>query len=184
MTDSFERLEDAVTQQYGSSNRLLHEIHDGDFQLPEKFYSSAAAALPSLQLDNGNQFVAADGPGRIYDNSLNGQNPRQESAALGNAHHTVELIEQGGFQNSDGSLTDAGAQSIRSAIRNAGAFPKLLQSYEDRTREVQNYINNHSDRPITLRFDRDQTNAPTLTGSRPFIEVTIGGQQQRIPFRR
>ncbi|MBX9687106.1 MAG: hypothetical protein K2X27_10415 [Candidatus Obscuribacterales bacterium] len=178
----FEELDGAKTAPDFEESQLPFDVPKSESPSTS---DTSSKHLPGISLDDhSTSFVSADGPGRISDDSLNGQNPRQEPAALGNAHHTVELIERGGFQNKDGSLTEAGAESIRAAIAQAGAFPKIFQTYEGRSREVENYINRHVHPPVSIRFDRDQANADRLTGSRPYIEVTVGGQTSRIPLRR
>ncbi len=149
---------------------------------------TASGHLPGMSLDNSATkaavFCSADGPGRVYDDSLNGQNPRRQPAELGNAHHTVELIEHGQFQKADGSITAAGMESIKAAIAKAGAFPKVFQSYEGRTQEVQNHNNQFVHPPVKLKFDRDHANADTLMGSQPYISATVNGRTTTIPMRR
>ena len=185
MVDNFERVENQTSESSSSGNALIQEIYSSTVKLPDTRDLKTTANLPTLDLDHKSVgFTSGDGPGRVYDDSLNGKNPRTEPADLGNAHHAVELIQQGAFQNRDGSLTKAAAESIRSAVEKAGAFPNLFQTYEGRTREVQDYINRNVSAPISLRFDRDHQNAQTLTGARPFIEVGIGEQRQRIPLKK
>lgn len=151
--------------------------------------NTAASHLPEVSFGEGFEFVsaiAADGPGQVTDNSLNGQNPHQAPAELGNAHNTVELIQNGGFQNPDGTITAAGQESIRAAVAEAGNLAHTLnpfQSYEARTRQVQDYINRHVNPPISLSFNRDTNNASTALGAQPFISVGPN-PGTRIPLRR
>lgn len=163
------------------SNLNIQPEYSNWAQLPTK-QDISSTHLPDMSIYDKSHasLISKDGPGQVLDDSLNGQNPRQEPAEAGNAHHTVELIQSGRFQNADGTLTAAARESIAAAVRNAGAFPNVFQSFEARTQEVQDYINQHVFPPISLRFDRDEANANTLTGSRPFI---VFGDNQRIPLR-
>jgi hypothetical protein len=184
MTEIINNFEEKTGNSSAVTNEALMPLNAKDFQLPA-INDTSKSHLPALALNEKSASLASiDGPGRVTDNSLNGRNPRQEPAELGNAHHTVELIQRGGFQNADGSLTAAGAESIRAAVARAGAFPNVFQTYEGRTQQVQDYINQNVHPPVSLRFDRDHGNANTLTGSRPFITATVGGRQQRIPMER
>ncbi len=146
--------------------------------------NTAGAFLPDVSIGFG-PVSAADGPRPISDNSINGRNPISAPAELGNAHHIVELITKGGFQNPDGTITAAGQESIRAAVAAAGSWAHTwnpLQSYEDRTQQVQDYINRHVRPAITLSFDRDTANTNTAQGARPFISIGTNAGT-RIPLR-
>lgn len=127
-------------------------------------------------------FGESDGPQTRIDRRLDGDYEVPLAARPGNAQQIIELIQSGGFQNRDGSLTAAGAEAIRAAVANTGLF----QTYEGRAQQVQNFVNRQLIPPggITLNFNRDHANANTLMGSRPYVEASVGGGVTRIPMGR
>ncbi len=144
--------------------------------------NTSGAFLPDVSVAFG-PVSAGDGPGPVSDNSINGQNPTSEAAKLGNANHTVELMLSGGFRNPDGSISAAGQESIRAAVAAAGSWAHTwnpFQSFDERTRQVEAYINRNVRPGVTMSFDYDEENARDAQGARPFI--TVNGT--RIPLRR
>ena len=146
--------------------------------------TAIAAGFPSIDIGEDNhQSKAADGPSFTTDQRLDGPVQVRQPSEAGNAEQAIDLIRSGQFQNADGSLTNAAAESIRTAIANTNNW--RLQSYEDRAAQVERYINeNTGGARISLQVDRDHANRDTRMGSQPFIRATIGGQTSNIRIRR
>jgi len=130
-------------------------------------------------------FGQTDGPTYNEVTEATGRVRRTEQPAEpGNAHLIVQLASQGRLQNADGSLTQAGQDAIASAIQNTGA----LQRYEGRAQDVQQYLNQNLNPPVTISFNRGSAAIPGNRldggGGTPAIPSTIsfGGRSFSAGF--
>ena len=162
---------------------LLLENSPGNLDLRRARPESAE--LPSMEISNRRQALFStvpDGP-RFRDSSdpLVGRRLPLEPAPAepGNAEQLIELIASQSFQNKDGSLTEAAAESIRAAIEYRDHFSTTL---EQRAAEVQAYVNQRTHgAPLSLQVHSENVNSNSSPGSSHFVMATIGRRTARIP---